>query len=241
MEPIVHESPALRGFEWAGTGDKDRRGPQVIQITGEVEDDMVQGVAEQTALAKSVGQKELLVYINSGGGSVHAALAILNIFANCGMKIVTCVTGCAASAACVILTAGHERYAAPNSVCMIHDVSLGIFTSMKSEDLAAEARETKRLWRQLCYIMAQNCGHDDKRHFYELVRSRKNVDCYITADEALNKHKLVTAIGMPRLQVRVKVHYSIKVEKPVLLLPPSEPSDSGSDDSSVSPRKRSRK
>ena len=96
----MQESPALRGFEWAGTGDKDRRGPQVIQITGEVEDDMVQGVAEQTALAKSVGQKELLVYINSGGGSVHAALAILNIFANCGMKIVTCVTGCAASAAC---------------------------------------------------------------------------------------------------------------------------------------------
>ena len=239
------EPKELRGFEWAGQGDKDRRGPQVIQISGEVEDDMVQGVAEQTALARAAGQKEVLVYINSGGGSVHAALAILNIFSTCGMKVVTCVTGCAASAACVILTAGKERYAAPNSVCMIHDVSLGIFTSMKSEDLAAEARETKRLWRQLCYIMAHNCGHENKRHFYELVRSRKNVDCYIAAEDALHKHKLVTHIGMPRFHVKIKVHYSIKVDKPpkpVDTAPMSEPSDSGSDDSSVSPRrKRARK
>ena len=206
---------------------------------------MVLGVADQSANAAAAGQTVLPVYIDSGGGSVHSALSILNILSTCGMRVITCVTGVAASAACVILTAGVERYCAPNAVCMIHDVSLeGLgMGRMKSEDLAAEARETKRLWKQLCFIMAHACGKP-RTHFYDLVRSRRNTDCYITPQDAMVKHGLVTNFGVPRLVLRVKLEYDVMVGTGAIV-PPSDPSpitsgNEDSDDDSSAPRKRVR-
>lgn len=74
------------------------------------------------ALAE-VGGKDLNIYINSGGGSVFAGLAIYNMLNRAKGKKICHVDGMAASIASVICMAGDEIIMPSNSFLMIHKPS----------------------------------------------------------------------------------------------------------------------
>ncbi len=93
------------GDEWEKWCDTDTCPQDILDILSEVED------------------KELDIYINSGGGSVFAGLAIYNMLNRSKGKKTCHVDGLAGSIASVIAMAGDEIIMPSNSFLMIHKPS----------------------------------------------------------------------------------------------------------------------
>ena len=98
---------------------KDR----IIFIGREV-DDMMDNVvsAELLFLEADDPDKDIFMYINSPGGSIHAGLAIYDTMQYVKPEVNTTCLGLAASMAAVLLASGAEgkRTSLPNSRIMIH-------------------------------------------------------------------------------------------------------------------------
>src|SRR3982074_1602392 len=103
---------------------KDR----IIFITDMIEDNMANLIIAQLLFLDSEDpEKDIHVYINSGGGVVTAGLAIYDTMQYLRSPINTVCIGQAASMAAVLLAAGApgKRFALPNSRIMIHHGSGG--------------------------------------------------------------------------------------------------------------------
>lgn len=87
------------------------------------------------------------VRINTPGGSVFEGLAIYNTLINSDKKIVTYNDGLCASMGALILLAGDEIHAFPNSLLMIHNSSNGYWGNKKEveEQLQASDKIDKAL------------------------------------------------------------------------------------------------
>lgn len=77
-------------------------------------------VAERIA---AIDADEILVVINSPGGSIFDGIAITNALRSHPARVVTRVDGLAASIASVIVQAGDERVMSPGAQMMIHRAS----------------------------------------------------------------------------------------------------------------------
>ena len=98
---------------------KDR----IIFIGREVDDMMANVVsAELLFLEADDPDKDIFMYINSPGGSIHAGLAIYDTMQYVKPEVNTTCLGLAASMAAVLLASGAEgkRTSLPNSRIMIH-------------------------------------------------------------------------------------------------------------------------
>ena len=73
------------------------------------------------AALRSIGEKDVTVYINSPGGDMFEGIAIYNRLREHSHKVSTKVLGMAASAASVIYLAGEEREVASSAFLMIHN------------------------------------------------------------------------------------------------------------------------
>ncbi len=79
-------------------------------------------VAQILFLEKQDPEKDIIMYINSPGGSVTAGMAIYDTMQHVKCDVVTVCIGMAASMGAMLLTAGAKgkRYALPNAEIMIH-------------------------------------------------------------------------------------------------------------------------
>ena len=73
------------------------------------------------AALRSIGEKDVTVYINSPGGDMFEGIAIYNRLREHSHKVTTKVLGMAASAASVIYLAGSDRQVASSAFLMIHN------------------------------------------------------------------------------------------------------------------------
>ena len=123
--------------------------------------------------------KDISIYINSPGGSVHAGLGIYDTMQFIGCDVATICTGMAASMAAVLLVAGTEekRSALPHSRVMIHQPRGG--AQGQASDIEITAREIQKLKKELYTIIA-NHSHTD----YEKVWADSDRDYWMTAEEA---------------------------------------------------------
>jgi ATP-dependent Clp protease, protease subunit len=89
--------------------------------------------------------KDIALYINSPGGSVTSALAILDTMEFIKPDVSTFCMGQAASAAAILLAAGTKgkRYALPHSRVLIHQPHGG--AEGQSADIEIQAREIQRI------------------------------------------------------------------------------------------------
>ena len=135
--------------------------------------------------------KDINIYINSPGGSVHAGLAIYDAMKLNRCDIATYCVGLCASMATVLLSSGtpSKRYAMPNSTIHMHQVMGG--TRGQASDIEIEARETLRVNDLLRNILATNTGQDPERirrdfdrNFYMDAQQAKE---YGMIDEILSK------------------------------------------------------
>jgi len=123
--------------------------------------------------------KDIQVYFNSPGGSVHAGLGIYDTMQYTSCNVATICTGMAASMAAVLLCAGTDgkRSALKHSRVMIHQPMGG--AQGQASDIEITTREIVKMKKELYTIIADHSGKDIKQ-----VEKDSDRDFWMTADEA---------------------------------------------------------
>jgi len=127
-------------------------------------------------------ERDIIMYINSPGGSFTAMTAIYDTMQYVRPQIQTVVLGQAASAAAVILAGGApgKRLALPNARILIHQPSTGDSGRGQASDIEIQAKEIGRLREWLEETLSK---HSNKS--VDEVRKDIDRDKILTADEAL--------------------------------------------------------
>jgi ATP-dependent Clp protease, protease subunit len=153
---------------------------RIIFLGREVDDDIANKIiAEMLYLDSEDPGKDIILYINSPGGSVSAGLAIFDTMQHIKSDVATICVGLAASMGSFLLTAGTKgkRLALPHSRIMIHQPSGG--TRGQATDIEIEAREIIRIRHQLNNIYANTTGQTLQKIEKDMDR-----DFFMSAAEA---------------------------------------------------------
>lgn len=136
-------------------------------------------IAQLLFLESEDPEKEIMLYLNSPGGSVTAGLAIYDTIQYVRPPVSTICMGQAASMAAVLLSAGAKgrRLALPNSRILIHQPLGGV--SGQAVDIEIHAREILLLREKLNRIL-----HDATGQPLEKVTADTDRDFYMGAPEA---------------------------------------------------------
>lgn len=144
-------------------------------------DDYVANIiqAQLLYLDSSDPGKDIQIYFNTPGGSVHAGLGIYDTMQYISADIATICTGMAASMGAVLLTSGTKgkRSALKHSRLMIHQ-PMGGFQGQAS-DIEIQAREIMKVKKELYEIIALHTGNT-----LEKVEQDADRDHWMTSFEA---------------------------------------------------------
>jgi ATP-dependent Clp protease, protease subunit len=118
---------------------------RIVFIGQQIDDDIANLVVAQLIhLESDDPDKDIAVYVNSPGGSLHAGLAIYDAMQYVRPDVSTLCYGMAMSAASLILTGGTKgkRFSLPNSRILIHQ-PLGGFQGQSSDIARAAGRHLR--------------------------------------------------------------------------------------------------
>ena len=110
---------------------------------------VIKFIMEKNLLPRSAKPKELTLIINSPGGAVHAAFALIDVMKSSSIPVKTVGIGMIASCGILTFMAGHKgsRILTPNTSILSHQYSWG--SAGKEHELFARVREfelsTKRM------------------------------------------------------------------------------------------------
>lgn len=162
---------------------------RIIFLGGPIDDNLANIVIAQLLhLENQDPKKDIMLYINSPGGSVTSAMAIYDTMNHIKPDVSTICVGIAASAAAVLLSSGTKgkRFCLPNSEVMIHQVMGG--AEGQASDIEIVAKHILKTKEKLNKILAQNSGKK-----VEQVEKDSDRDYYMSADEA-KKYGLIDEI-----------------------------------------------
>ncbi|MBN1293398.1 MAG: ATP-dependent Clp protease proteolytic subunit [Candidatus Latescibacteria bacterium] len=168
---------------------KDR----IIFIGTEINDQIANVVsAELLFLEADDPDKDIFMYINSPGGTIHSGLAIYDTMQYVKPDVCTTCLGLAASMAAVLLAAGAKgkRTSLPNSRIMIHQPFGG--GRGPAADIEIMAKEIVRARDQLADILAKKTSRTRKQILTDIDR-----DKYMSPDEA-KEYGLIDAVILTR-------------------------------------------
>lgn len=144
-------------------------------------DDYVANIiqAQLLYLDSSDPTRDIQIYFNTPGGSVHAGLGIYDTMQYITANIATICTGMAASMGAVLLTAGTKgkRSALRHSRIMIHQPIGG--AEGQASDIEITVREILKLKKELYEIIAYHSGNS-----VEKVEKDADRDYWMTSTEA---------------------------------------------------------
>jgi ATP-dependent Clp protease protease subunit len=129
-------------------------------------------------------EKILTLYVNSTGGDLYQAFALIDIMQSSKHSVRTIGIGSIMSAAFLIFTSGTkgERYIAANTGIMCHQFAGG-GGDVKFHDLKAEMKENELLNQKMVNILKEATGLTPSRIKSKLLPAS---DVYMTAQEALD-------------------------------------------------------
>ena len=161
-------------------------------------DDMVANliVAQLLLLDSENPEKDIMLYINSPGGSVTAGLAIYDTMQHIRADVSTICLGQAASMGAFLLSSGTpgKRLALPHSRVLIHQPLGG--AQGQATDIEIQAAEIIRIKKSLNEILAKNTGQSIKK-----IEKDTDRDYIMTPEEALEYgmiDKVVTVNTTPK-------------------------------------------
>ena len=166
---------------------------RIIFLGTEIDDDVANSIVAQMLLLDSENpEKDIMLYINSPGGSVTAGFAIYDTMQHIRADVQTICLGQAASMGAFLLSSGAKgkRMALPNSRIMIHQPLGG--ARGQATDIELEAKEILRMKDLWIGIMAENSGQD-----VEKVKADCERDHYLSAQESVEYgliDKVVTSV-----------------------------------------------
>jgi ATP-dependent Clp protease, protease subunit len=146
---------------------------RIIFIGQQIDDDIANLVVAQLIhLESDDPDKDIAVYVNSPGGSLHAGLAIYDAMQYVNPDVSTLCYGMAMSAGSLILTGGTKgkRFSLPNARILIHQ-PLGGFQG-QSTDVEIHAKEMLELRRVLDEIYSRHTGQSLEQVHEDMERDR---------------------------------------------------------------------
>ena len=149
-------------------------------------------VAQFLYLESDDPEKEIMLYINSPGGSVNSGLAIYDTMQHVRCPVSTICIGQAASMAAVLLACGEpgKRLALPNARALIHQPHGGM--SGQASDIEIHAREILRLRERLNEILVRHTGMK-----MDKIKSDTDRDYIMTSEEA-KAYGLIDEVMAPK-------------------------------------------
>ena len=166
---------------------------RIIFLSTEVDDYVCNIIKAQLLYLEMESDKDIKIYIDSGGGSVYSGLGLLDVMDFVKPDIITVNTGLAASMAAVILCSGTKgkRKALKRSRTMIHQ-PLGYTGYAQATDMEIEAKEINSLKKELYEIISDTTGQ-----VYDKVYKDSERDYWMTASEA-KKYGMIDEIIQKR-------------------------------------------
>lgn len=153
---------------------------RIIRLGQEVDDPIANRLCAQLILlAEEDPARDIVLLINSPGGSVSAGLAVYDTMRAIGPDVATVAMGLAASMGQFLLSAGTpgKRYALPHSRILMHQGSAGVQGTAVDVQIQAENLAwTKSLMTEL---NAQFTGQD-----VDTIAADSDRDHWFTAEEA---------------------------------------------------------
>lgn len=156
---------------------------RIIFLGVQVDDASADDIMAQLLVLESLDpDRDIIMYINSPGGSFTALTAIYDTMMYVKPDIQTAVLGQAASAAAVLLAAGApgKRLALPNARILIHQPALSSGDYAQASDIQIHADEALRMRSWLEDTIAFHSNRD-----VEQVRLDIERDKILTAEQAL--------------------------------------------------------
>ncbi|WP_353721951.1 ATP-dependent Clp protease proteolytic subunit [Dyadobacter sp. 676] len=150
-------------------------------------------VAQLLFLESADPKKDILMYINSPGGSVYAGLGIYDTMQYVRPDVATVCTSLAASMGAVLLAGGAagKRSALPHARVMIHQPSGG--AQGTSVDIEITTREIVKLRHELYDILAHHTGQTPEQIALDSDRDKwlkaTEAKDYGLIDEVLTREK----------------------------------------------------
>jgi ATP-dependent Clp protease protease subunit len=177
---------------------------RIIFLGVQIDDASANDVMAQLLVLEGIDpDRDIIMYINSPGGSFTAMTAIYDTMQFVRPDIQTVCLGQAASAAAVLLSAGTpgKRMALPNSRIIIHQPATeGGYG--QSSDIEIQAKEILRMRDLLNEILARHTGQsaekiqkDTDRDFVMEAEEAKN---YGIIDEVISARELADKTGAIR-------------------------------------------
>ncbi len=175
---------------------KDR----IVFIGTEINDQVANTVIAQMLFLRAEDpKKDINLYINSPGGYITSALAIIDTMQFMGYEINTYCLGQAASMSALLLAAGTKgkRYALPHSRIMIHQPSGGVTGT--SADIALQAKEILIL-KHICARLMSNCTGNS----LEKILEDSERDFFMNPEEACSYGIIDKIATQPKLNEQKK-------------------------------------
>ncbi len=168
---------------------------RIVFIGQQIDDEIANVVVAQLLhLESDDPDKDLSVYVNSPGGSLHAGLAIYDAMQYVKPDVQTICFGIAMSAGSLIVTGGAEgkRLALPNSRLLIHQPTSGF--QGQSSDIEIHAKEILDLRSRTEEIYARHTGQPVERLHDDMERDRfmdpEEAVEYGLIDRVIERHEL---------------------------------------------------
>ena len=156
---------------------KDR----IIFLADEVNDHTASLVVAQLLFLEAEDpDKDIMIYINSPGGSITSGMAIYDTMQYIKPDVSTICIGMAASMGAFLLAAGEKgkRFALPNSEIMIHQPLGG--TKGQAEDIRIHAERIIKMRETLNTILSERTSQPLKT-----IQKDTDRDNFMSADEAV--------------------------------------------------------
>ena len=165
-----------RGWDLYSRLLKDR----IVFLGREIDDDLANVIVAQLLFLDSEDpDKDIMLYINSPGGSFTAGLSIYDTMQFLRCDVATVCTGLAASMASFLLAAGAKgkRSMLPHATAMIHQPLAGF--RGQATDIEIHARQILRARDTINKLYAMHTGQT-----VEQIAVDTDRDNFMTADEA---------------------------------------------------------
>ena len=187
-----------RGWDLYSRLLKDR----IVFLGREIDDDLANVIVAQLLFLDAEDpEKDVMLYINSPGGSFSAGLAIYDTMQWVHCDVATVCVGQAASMGSFLLASGEKgkRYALPHARVMIHQPLAGF--QGQATDIEIHAREILRARDTINELYAKHTGQTietiardtDRDNFMSAEDARR----YGLIDEVLTRDRVASARPTP--------------------------------------------
>ncbi|MGD0091555.1 MAG: ATP-dependent Clp protease proteolytic subunit, partial [Planctomycetota bacterium] len=169
---------------------------RTVLVEGPVNDKMYHAVVARLLFLEAKDPKaNILVVVNSPGGSADSGFGVYDVMKFLACPITTLTAGLCASAGVLVHLGGQKgrRFVTPNSRFLLHQPSTQMYG--QASDMEISAKEILRMRKRFAAIVAREIGATQEK-----VEADSNRDFWLNSEESM-KYGLVDKVISSRAEI----------------------------------------